>query len=65
MEKKTMKDVLSRAAKDPEFARQVVNNPAQFKEEFHLTDEQLASISGAGQAAAKAAGGQLAGYENS
>jgi len=48
MEQKTIKDALTRAATDPEFAAQLTKHPHDFKEEFHLTDEQLDAISGAG-----------------
>ena len=63
MEKDTMQSLLARAARDEDFAVQLVSNPGQFKEEYQLTDEQLATISGAGQAATRHGGGHLAGYE--
>ena len=56
-ETKSIQDLLARSAKDAEFAKQLIQNPAQFKEEYALTDDELASISGAGQAAQKAGGG--------
>lgn len=63
MERDQMKDLLTRAAKDEEFAKQLVSNPAQFKDEYQLSDDQLATISGAGQAAAHHHGGNVPGYE--
>jgi hypothetical protein len=64
MTKKTIQDALRKAAADQEFARKLVANPAQFKEEYELTEDQMAQISGAGQAAQKAAGGGHAQYED-
>jgi hypothetical protein len=64
MAKKTLQDALRKAAADQDFARQLVTDPAQFKAEYELTDEQMAQISGAGQAAQKAAGGSHAQYED-
>lgn len=61
---KTIQDLLQRAAKDQDFAQKLVQNPAQFKDEYQLTDEQLKGISGAGQAAHRAAGGHGADYED-
>jgi hypothetical protein len=55
-EKKSIQELLAKSAKDPVFAQQLINNPAQFKEEYELSDEEMASISGAGQAAAKTGG---------
>jgi hypothetical protein len=63
MEKDHMKDLLARAAKDEDFAKELVSNPKQFKEEYQLSEEQLATISGAGQAAARHHGGNVPGYE--
>lgn len=59
MAKKNLNDALRKAATDQEFARQLVNNPAQFKTEYELTDQQMAQISGAGQAAQKGAAGSV------
>lgn len=56
-------DVLTRAARDREFAKQLIANPSQFKDEYQLTDEQLASIGGAGEAVATAP--STARYEDS
>lgn len=64
MAKKNIQDALKKAATDQEFARQLVNDPAQFKQEYELTDEQMAQISGAGQAAQKAAGAGKTQYED-
>jgi uncharacterized membrane protein len=64
MAKKTLKDALDRAASDQAFARQLVSNPAQFKDEYELSEEQLKSISAAGHAATKSAGGPSAQYED-
>jgi hypothetical protein len=64
MAKKTLQDALRKAAADQDFARQLVTDPAQFKAEYELTDEQMTQISGAGQAAQKAAGGSHAQYED-
>jgi uncharacterized membrane protein len=64
MAQKTIQDLLIKCAKDQDFAIQVVNNPNQFKEEYELTEEQMASISGAGQAAAKVAKGGHKEYED-
>ena len=61
---KTIQELLQRAAKDQDFAQKLLQNPAQFKDEYQLTDEQLKGISGAGQAAHKAAGGHGADYED-
>lgn len=61
---KTIQDLLQRASKDQDFAQKLMQNPAQFKDEYQLTDEQLKGISGAGQAAHKAAGGHGADYED-
>jgi len=61
---KTIQDMLQRAAKDQAFAQKLLNNPAEFKDEYQLTDEQLKGISGAGQAAQKAVGGHGADYED-
>jgi hypothetical protein len=61
---KTIQDLLQRAAKDQDFAQKLMQDPARFKEEYQLTDEQLKGISGAGQAAHKAAGGHGADYED-
>lgn len=44
---KSAKDLLEKAARDKEFAKQVLSNPTQFKQEYALTDEQLKTISGA------------------
>ena len=64
MAKKTLNDALEKAASDQAFARQLVSNPAQFKDEYELTEEQMKSISAAGQAASKSAGGPSAQYED-
>jgi hypothetical protein len=61
---KTIQELLQRAAKDQGFAQKLLQDPAQFKDEYQLTDEQLKGISGAGQAAHKAAGGHGADYED-
>ena len=61
---KTIQDLLQRAAKDQDFAQKLLNDPAQFKDEYQLSEEQLKGISGAGQAASKAAGGHGADYED-
>jgi hypothetical protein len=61
---KTIQDLLQRAAKDQVFAQKLMTDPAQFKDEYQLSDEQLKGISGAGQAATKAAGGHGADYED-
>jgi hypothetical protein len=42
MTKKTIQDALRKAAADQEFARKLVANPAQFKEEYELTEDQMA-----------------------
>jgi hypothetical protein len=55
-EKKTAADALARAAKDKDFAVKLINNPAQFRDEYELTDEQMKNISGAGQSALKGGG---------
>ena len=61
---KTIQDLLHKAAKDQDFAQKLMQNPVQFKDEYQLTEEQLKGISGAGQAAHKAAGGHGADYED-
>ena len=61
---KTIQDMLQRAAKDQDFAQKLLKDPAQFKDEYQLSEEQLKGISGAGQAASKAAGGHGADYED-
>jgi hypothetical protein len=61
---KTIQDLLQRAAKDQNFAQKLMQNPGQFKDEYQLSEEQLKGISGAGQAAHKAAGGHGADYED-
>jgi len=48
MEQKTIKDALTRAATDAEFASELTRDPLRFKEEYQLTEEQLDAISGAG-----------------
>jgi hypothetical protein len=53
----TAVDLLSRAAKDKAFAKEVGENPEKFKKEYQLTDEQLKAISGA----MKARGGPTTG----
>jgi len=61
---KTIQDLLQRAAKDQDFAQKLLKDPNQFRDEYQLTEEQLKGISGAGQAASKAAGGHGADYED-
>jgi hypothetical protein len=62
--KKTVHDLLARSADDPEFARKLIVNPAQFKDEYELTEEEMKAISGAGQAALKGhAGAATEDYE--
>jgi hypothetical protein len=55
--KGSLQDLLARSAKDPEFAKQLISNPTQFQSEYELSEEEMASISGAGQAATKAGAG--------
>jgi hypothetical protein len=55
-ETKSLNDALTRASKDQEFAVKLVGNPQQFKEEYQLTEEQMANISAAGQYAVKKTG---------
>jgi hypothetical protein len=50
MSNSTMKEILTRAASDPEFAKALVADPSQFKDEYQLTDAQLETISGAAAA---------------
>jgi hypothetical protein len=50
-----LSDALQRASTDPEFARQFVENPTQFQQEYNLTDEQIQRIK-------EAAAGDVFGY---
>jgi hypothetical protein len=39
-----IRDLCARAGSDPEFAERLLNNPEEFREEFHLTDHQVGQI---------------------
>jgi hypothetical protein len=54
--KKSIQELLAKSAKDPVFAQQLISNPEQFKDEYELSEEEMASISGAGLAASKTGG---------
>ncbi|HWG50063.1 MAG TPA: hypothetical protein VN669_10240 [Candidatus Acidoferrales bacterium] len=49
MAKKPLQELLAKAEKDSDLATRLIQNPSQFKEEYELTDEQMATIAGAGQ----------------
>lgn len=40
-------DAMTRAAKEPAFAKELLKDPAKYKQEYQLTDEQLKAIGGA------------------
>ncbi len=63
MEQKTLTEALVRASADPGFAQSLIQNPEQYREEYQLTDEQLAMISGAGLRGDPDGGATLHGYE--
>ncbi|HWG50064.1 MAG TPA: hypothetical protein VN669_10245 [Candidatus Acidoferrales bacterium] len=49
MAKKPLQELLAKAEKDSDLATKLIQNPSQFKEEYELTEEQMAAIAGAGQ----------------
>ncbi|HWG50062.1 MAG TPA: hypothetical protein VN669_10235 [Candidatus Acidoferrales bacterium] len=49
MAKKPLQELLAKAEKDSALASRLIQNPSQFKDEYELTDEQMATIAGAGQ----------------
>jgi hypothetical protein len=62
MSDSTMKEIFTRAANDPKFAKDLVTDPAKYKDEYQLTEDQMETISGAA-AAAEPAPSKSGGYE--
>jgi hypothetical protein len=53
----TVKDALRLATVDPNFANELVTNPASLKSTFNLTDTHVTQLTNLGAAALKAKGG--------
>ena len=49
MAKKSLDDLLGLVSNNPEAAAKLLKNANQLRDEYELTEEQMASIAGAGQ----------------